>query len=496
MMPPMQPTNPMTNVDDSRENLQDEPPLVVDLDGTLIFTDMLHESTLKAFREAPWILFLLPTWLLNGRANLKEKLAQRSPISPDVLPYNQELISWLQSQRKKGRQLILCTASDQRIAHAIADHLKLFDDVIASDGATNLSGENKARALAERFDETGFDYVGNSNKDIPVWARARQAIVVNASAETRAKANATANVVSEFPSPIKTWRTWVHTVRAHQWLKNLLLFVPLLAAHQWQSLSSWRDLIVAFAAFCLCASAVYITNDLFDLESDRRHPRKKHRPFASGAVPAWKGVISVPVLISLSIVTAASVSMVFLGWLGVYFLLTCSYSFVLKRIAIIDCIALAMLYTLRVIAGAAAANTEVTFWLLTESVFLFLSLAFLKRYAELRLQSDSGQSIAHGRGYSTADTVLVQTLGVCAGMIATLVLALYLNSAAVQELYNNVMLVWAAIPFLLFWISWMWLQACRGNMHDDPLVFAVKDGVSLLTGVGFMLVLTLAVATP
>jgi len=492
----MQQTSHTTNLQSSNHNLQSEPPLVVDLDGTLIFTDMLHESTLKAFRDTPWILFLLPAWLLNGRANLKEKLAQRTPIAPDVLPYNQELITWLQSQREQGRQLILCTASDQRIAHAIAEHLDLFDDVIVSDGSTNLSGENKARALAEKFDETGFDYVGDSIKDLPVWAKARQAIVVNASAETRAKANATANVVSEFPSPVKTWRTWVHTVRAHQWLKNLLLFVPMLAAHQWQSLHTWGQLVVAFVAFCLCASAVYITNDLFDLESDRRHPRKKHRPFASGTVPAWKGVITIPILIGVSVLTAASVSMAFLGWLGVYFLLTCSYSFVLKRIAIIDCIALAMLYTLRVIAGAAAANTEVTFWLLTESVFLFLSLAFLKRYAELRLQSDSGQSHAHGRGYSTADTLLVQNLGLCAGMIATLVLALYLNSEAVQQLYTHVLLVWAAIPFLLFWISWMWLQACRGNMHDDPLVFAVKDGVSLLTGAGFMLVLVLAVVIP
>lgn len=492
----MQKTSLTTDSLSINGSLEGEPPLVVDLDGTLIFTDMLHESTLKAFRDTPWILFLLPSWLLNGRAYLKEKLARRSPISPDVLPYNQELLTWLRSQKEKGRQLVLCTASDQRIAHAIADHLGLFDDVIASDGALNLSGENKARALADRYDRTGFDYVGNSNKDLPVWEKARQAIVVNASAETRLKANALANVVSEFPSPAKTWRTWVHTIRAHQWLKNFLLFIPLLAAHQWQSLHSWGQLITAFAAFSLCASAVYITNDLFDLESDRRHPRKKQRPFASGSVPAWKGVITVPLLLGLSVLIAASVSPTFLAWLGVYFLLTCSYSFVLKRIAIIDCMALAMLYTLRVIAGAAAANTEVTFWLLTESVFLFLSLAFLKRYAELRLQSDIGQSHAHGRGYSTADTMLVQTLGISAGMIATLVLALYLNSNAVQELYNHIMLVWAAIPFLLFWISWMWLQACRGNMHDDPLVFAVKDGVSLLAGTGFMLVLVLAVVIP
>jgi 4-hydroxybenzoate polyprenyltransferase len=496
MMHLMQENSHANNSLELKSSLDSEPPLVVDLDGTLIFTDMLHESTLKAFRDTPWILFLLPAWLLNGRAFLKEKLARRSSISPDVLPYNQELLTWLQSQKEKGRQLVLCTASDQRIANAIADHLNLFDDVIASDGTVNLSGENKARVLAERYQENGFDYVGNSNKDLPVWAKARQAIVVNASAETRQKANASANVISEFPSPTKTWRTWVHTIRAHQWLKNFLLFVPLLAAHQWQSLTSWWQLITAFVAFSLCASAVYITNDLFDLESDRRHPRKKRRPFAAGSVPAWKGVIAVPLLIGVSVIIATSVSMEFLGWLSVYFLLTCSYSFVLKRIALIDCIALAMLYTLRVIAGAAAANTEVTFWLLTESVFLFLSLAFLKRYAELRLQSDSGKSHAHGRGYSTADTSLVQTLGISSGMIATLVLALYLNSNAVLELYNHIMLVWAAIPFLLFWISWMWLQACRGNMHDDPLVFAVKDGVSLLTGAGFVLVLVLAVVIP
>ena len=466
-------------------------PLVVDLDGTLIHTDMLHESALKVLRDHPMSTLLIPLWLMRGKAVLKEQLAKRLKFDASILPYNEQLLPWLRAQKSEGRQLILCTASDQKIAEAVASHLNLFDDVMASDGQTNLSGIHKASALSERFYPTGFDYVGNSHKDLPVWQHANRAIVVNGAPGLADKARQVCQVDHEFPSRKTSPLTWLKMIRAHQWLKNLLLFVPLLAAHQFDNASLLPVMIMAFFAFSFCASAVYITNDLLDLESDRLHPRKRRRPFASGLLPAWQGVVLMPVLLLASIVLAVQVGTEFLQWLVLYFVLTCAYSFGLKRLVLVDCMALAMLYTLRIIAGAAAAGTAITFWLLAESVFLFLSLAFVKRYAELQMSVQTGAVKAHGRGYYTSDAPMIQTLGIVSGYIAVLVLALYLNTEAVMRLYQYPAFVWAAIPFMLFWISWMWMQANRGNMHDDPLVFAVKDKASLFAGLGFALVLVI-----
>lgn len=466
-------------------------PLVVDLDGTLIHTDMLHESALKVLRERPLATLWIPVWLSRGKAVVKQHLAARSEFNPATLPYNGALLDWLKIQKASGRKLVLCTASDQSIADAIADYLDLFDDVMASDGETNLSGIQKADALAQRFGDTGFVYAGNSHKDLPVWARASGAVVVNAAPGLSEKAHQICQVEQEFPAPQTTLMTWLRVIRAHQWLKNLLLFMPIIAAHQLSDAPTWVSLIIAFFAFSFCASSVYITNDLFDLESDRLHPRKRFRPFASGIIPAWQGVLLMPVLLAASLALALIVGTAFLAWLALYFFLTCAYSFGLKRLVLVDCLTLAMLYTLRIIAGAAAVNMDLSFWLLAEAVFLFLSLAFVKRYAELSMQSQNGEDKAHGRGYYISDAPLIQALGITSGYIAVLVLALYLNSEEVLLLYSSPALVWAAVPFMLFWISWMWMQANRGRMHDDPLVFAVKDKASLLAGLGFAIVLVM-----
>ncbi|WP_339858676.1 UbiA family prenyltransferase [Pseudohongiella acticola] len=466
-------------------------PLVVDLDGTLIHTDMLHESALKVLRERPWATLSIPVWMARGKAVLKQHLAKQAQINPASLPYNEELLVWLRQQKNAGRRLVLCTAADQVIAQGIAEHLQLFDEVMASDGKTNLSGANKADALTARFAETGFVYVGNCDKDLPVWSVAHSAVVVNGASGLSDRTRAVCDIEQEFPLRPRGPLTWLRVIRAHQWLKNLLLFIPLIAAHQFSDTDTWLTLIMAFVAFSLCASAVYITNDLLDLESDRLHPRKRFRPFASGLLPAWQGVVLMPFLLLAGISAALWVNVAFLQWLALYLLLTCLYSFGLKRLMLVDCLTLAMLYTLRIIAGTAAASLELSFWLLAESVFLFLSLAFVKRYAELALQSLSGESKAHGRGYYTSDAPLIQTLGVTSGYVAVMILALYLNSEEVLELYSNPTLVWAAIPFMLFWVSWMWMQASRGNMHDDPLVFAVKDKASLLAGLGFATVLVI-----
>jgi len=271
--------------------------------------------------------------------------------------------------------------------------------------------------------------------------------------------------------------------------QNLLLFVPLLAAHQLGNGPAWLALLLAFASFSLCASSVYIANDLLDLESDRLHPRKRLRPFASGQMPVWMGVVFAPLLLLASLLLATFVGGQFLPWLLAYFVLTCAYSWGLKRLVLVDCLTLALLYTLRIVAGAAAVGQVLSFWLLAFSVFLFLSLAFVKRYAELEVQVLSGKQKIHGRGYHTTDAPLVQTMGIVSGYASVLVLALYLNSDAVLRLYRAPQLIWGAVPVMLFWVSWMWLQAQRGQMHDDPLVFAVKDRASLAAGVAFVVII-------
>ncbi len=466
-------------------------PLVVDLDGTLIYTDMLHESTIKLLSNNPFNTLKIPYWLSKGKAVLKGKLAVRTELDPATLPYNKKLLEWLEEQRKTGRKLILCTASHTTIATTISNYLGIFDEVMASDGKINLSGSRKANVLSTRFGQAGFDYVGNSPTDIAVWKCARRAIVVNASADLAKKASRHCAVEEIFPSPARTIRTYGRVLRVHQWLKNALLFIPIFAAHQLTNPETWMTLFFAFCSFSLCASSVYICNDLMDLENDRQHPRKHKRPFASGIVPIWVGMVLAPLLLLTSLGLATLVNSLFITCLAFYFILTCAYSWGLKRLILVDCLTLAILYTVRIIAGAAAANMSLSFWLLAFSGFFFLSLAFVKRYAELELQLHSGKQKVHGRGYYTSDASLIQTLGITSGYAAVLLLALYLNSDAVLKLYKTVEFIWVAVPILLFWVSWMWMQAHRGNMHDDPLVFAVKDRGSLLAGILFSAVLVI-----
>jgi len=464
-------------------------PLVVDLDGTLIRTDMLHESALKAVRERPLDALRIPVWLARGKAILKQHLAQRADLDASLLPYNKDLVDWLRGQRDAGRTLVLCTASDRALASAIAEHLNLFDVVMASDGAVNLAGKNKAMALEQRFGERGFDYVGNSSADLHVWNSARRAIVVDAPKGLAKQASSLCEVEREFTTPGSGFTVWRRTLRVHQWLKNILLFVPLFASHHFSDVGIWQALALAFLSFSLCASSVYIANDLTDLESDRQHPRKSKRPFAAGALPVWKGVIAAPLLLLASLAIGTFVGNKFLIALAIYFLVTCAYSWGLKRLMLVDCLTLAVLYTMRIVAGAAASGLELSFWLLAFSGFLFLSLAFVKRYAELQLQLLRGKHKAHGRAYVTSDASLIQVLGVNSGFAAVVVLALYFNNENVLSLYHTPELAWVGVPIMLFWISWVWIRAHRGEMHDDPVIFAVKDRASLIAGALFGAVL-------
>lgn len=462
-----------------------QPPLVVDLDGTLVRTDMLHESAIRVVRERPLDLLRLPVWLWRGKAAVKQALAARASFDPATLPYHEAFLAWLREQAREGRRLVLCTASDRTIADAVAGHLNLFDEVLASDGHDNLAGARKAEVLVQRYGEQGFDYAGNSSADLAVWPRARQAVVVAPSPGVLQRARAQFQVEQVFAAAPAGGRTWLRAMRPHQWLKNLLLAVPLLGAHQLGDWQLWALLVLAFVAFSLCASAVYIGNDLLDLDSDRAHPRKRLRPLAAGVIPAWNAVVAAPLLFMLAMLLAWPLGRVFAAWLLAYFVLTSLYSWRLKRLLIIDCLTLAMLYTLRVAAGAAAVHVRLTYWLLVFCGFLFLSLAFVKRYAEMAMRQQQGEQGAAGRAYLVGDAPLLQSLGVASGFCSALVLALYLNSDAVLRLYRTPGLMWGAVPVLAFWVSWMWMQAHRGRMHDDPLVFAVKDKASLAAGVAF-----------
>lgn len=472
-------------------------PLAVDLDGALIRTDMLGESALAGFRAAPLSALRWPLWLARGKAHLKRRLAENFAFDPAALPYHQPLLDWLRQQKQAGRALALCTASDQAVAQAIADHLGLFDEVIASDGNANLKGQAKADALCARFGPRGFDYAGNDAADLAVWRQARRAIVVNASAAVLRRARQQAAGAQAEPlafereraGPLQRLRVWARALRLHHWVKNILLFAPLLAAHHWSDGPGWLKALLGFAAFGLCASAVYLANDLLDLESDRRHPRKRSRPLAAGTLRMGRALLAAPLLLAASAAIAVQIGAGFAAWLAVYFALTCAYSLLLKRLILVDCLTLGILYTLRVVAGAAAAQVPMSFWALTFCGSLFLSLALVKRYAELLVQQAAGREQAHGRGYLTGDAPVLLALGVAAGYMAVVVLALYLNSEAVRQLYRTPGLLTLAVPIVVYWVSWVWLQASRGRMHDDPLMFAFKDPSSLVAGLLFALVM-------
>lgn len=467
--------------------------LAVDLDASLVLTDTLHESAVLLLRNSPLQVLRLPLWLMQGKAALKEKLAQMVQLNPALLPYNEALLDWLRIQKAQGRRLVLCTATNRTIAQSIANHLGIFAQVFASDGKTNLAGTNKKHTLEEHFGKQGFDYVGNSKTDLDVWSGARKAILVNVSPGIARQAEQLTVIERTFESPPVTLSTWSGVFRVHQWLKNLLLFVPLLAAHQVSNIPLLSLLGLAFAAFSLCASSVYITNDLLDLESDRRHSRKRHRPFASGLVPVAYGALLAPVCALLGMAIAVSVGNAFATWLIIYYTLTLAYSFWLKRQVLLDCLTLAALYTLRIVAGATAVDIPLSFWLLAFSVFMFLSLAFMKRYSELQLQAADGNLQAYGRGYFVTDAPFIQTLGIAAGYAAVLVLALYLHGETVVKLYQRPEFIWASVPMVLFWVSWIWIKAHRGLMDDDPIVFGMKDKTSLL--IGALVVATFVLAT-
>lgn len=470
-------------------------PFVVDLDGTLLRSDLLLETGMAFFRHKPLSLFKPLGWLVKGKAALKEELANATDIDVSVLPYDPEVIALIKAEQGKGRTIILATASHVILAERIADYLQLFDEVLATNSECNLSANRKRDLLVSRYGEQGFDYVGNSHDDVPVWAAARHAYLVNPERGVSHRAQVQGNVEHILRSNQAGSKDWLKALRLHQWMKNILIFVPLLAAHQLTNpVLLWQG-ILAFLFFGLCASSVYLLNDLLDLADDRHHPIKRNRPFAAGSLSIKSGILAFPVLLVVAFGGAALLlPWQFAGVLVIYYVLTLAYSLSLKRYMAIDVIVLAMLYTMRIIAGAAACGLELTFWILAFSMFIFLSLALVKRYAELREARNKGKTEkTRGRGYYPDDLEMISSLGASSGYLAVMVLALYINSQAKGGLYSHPEVIWLACPLLLFWITRVWMLTHRGRMHDDPMVFAVRDRVSLAVGTLFCAVFLFAV---
>jgi|SRR5271157_1447744 len=457
--------------------------LCVDLDGTLITSDLLWESFYLLFREQPARLLLLPFWLLKGRAYLKRQIAEG--VIPDVetLPYNQQVLAYLRDQRAKGQRLALVTASEERCAKAVAEHLGLFDTVIASDGRNNLKGDRKLEAIRRHLGAQDFDYIGDSKADLAVWSVARRALVVGGGSSLRSKVQAMGVPYHFFDVPGRAQVSLFRLLRPHQWAKNVLLVLPVITAHRIWDRWAWLAALWSIVAFCSTASAVYIINDLLDVSTDRRHSSKRNRPLAAGmlAIPTATGVAIG--LLFFGSLFAALLPPAFGGLLLLYFVLTTAYSLYLKRKLIIDVVCLAALYTLRIMAGGAATSIAISSWLLAFAMFFFLSLAFVKRYTELiGLTNRPSHIEVTGRGYVPVDLELVRSVGPASGYLSVLVLCLYINSPDVVILYRHPQLLWLICPILLYWITRVWFLAGRERMHDDPVYFALSDRTSLIAG--------------
>ena len=472
-------------------------PLCVDLDGTLVKTDTLVDSVLVLARQHPKSLLSIPGWIAKGKAFFKQRVTERVSLNVEHLPYNKPLLEFLFHQHAQGRALYLATAADRTLADRIAAHFGIFAGVLASDGAHNLAGGNKLAAFQARFGEE-FSYIGNARPDLPILSTCREPMVANPDRALMAglrSAHVTPHHIFRDGSP--PLRAWLKAIRLHQWSKNVLIFLPLLLAHAWsgpQALGTAIAAALAFASFGLCASATYIVNDLLDIEADRRHPTKSRRPFAAGNLSAFSGVAVVVLFLLASIALALSLPYAaaalgapldhpssFAGWLLVYAITTTAYSFALKRIVLVDVLVLSGLYTIRILAGSAATGVFVSTWLASFSIFFFLSLAFIKRFAELEALRLRGAAPSNGRGYLIADIEQLRAFGTSAAYVSVFVLTLYISNLD-QRLYRHSLHLWLLLPILLLWVSQLWLLASRGELNEDPVVYAITDKRSLLLG--------------
>lgn len=471
--------------------VQTETPLCVDLDGTLVKSDTLHDSLLVLARTHPTKVFALFAKVFQGKAAFKAYVSDW--VAPDVahLPYNRKLLLYLQREHARGREIYLTSGADIRLARRIAEHLGIFSGVWGSDGAVNLTGNHKLHRLRGSLKES-FSYIGNATPDLPLLAEATEAMVANPSMRLRARMRARGiRPAREFEERAHPLKSLVKAIRIHQWAKNILIFFPLLLAHDLR-IESIVSTVVAFFCFSFAASATYIVNDLLDIEADRRHPRKRHRPFAAGDLSAVAGLQIVAVFLTLALSGARLLPPAFLGWLLIYLAATLGYSFYLKRVPLLDVLVLSGLYTVRLLVGGAATGTPISQWLAGFSVFLFFSLALVKRFAELQNLRASASQPRNGRGYLLSDIEQLRAFGTASAYAAVVIFAIYISGRDVMDHYARPNRLWLAVPLLILWLSRIWLLASRGELNEDPVVFAFTDRISLLVGALVTVVLLLA----
>jgi 4-hydroxybenzoate polyprenyltransferase len=456
------------------------PPLVVDLDGTLTPTDTLVESVIQVIKQSIFNLFKLPIWMLQGRAAFKREVASRAQVSGALLPYRNEFLAYLRAQKSSGRAVILATAADKSIADDVANHLALFDAVLASSKHRNLKGKAKLEEIRAVVGDK-FVYAGDSSADLPIWQASEAAIPVGTRAKLAHSLRQMVPIEAEFPKENISLQAWTKAMRVHQWLKNLLIFVPLITTFSLIQPSHLLASMVAFLAFSFSASATYIVNDLWDLQSDRKHPRKRLRPFASARLPITYGLAAAAILLLCGAGLSLCVSKAFAAMLASYVILTSLYSWVLKEYVLIDVIMLSVLYTLRIFAGSVAINVSTSSWLLAFSVFIFLSLALVKRCSELVSLDQSGSTVTAGRDYRVSDLAILWPLGVGSALCSIVIFGLFTSAAETQARYSTPALLWLVAIGLIYWLARLWIKTSRGEMHDDPLVYAIKDAGSRIT---------------
>ncbi len=465
------------------------PPLVVDLDGTLIQTDLLLESLFAYLGAHPFRILSLASALSHGKAALKAEIARYAAIDPARLPYDERVLSLIREARGKGGQVFLASASNERLVRTVAGYLGFFGGWFASTDSENLSSQIRAKRLVEVFGDRGFDYAGNDRADLGIWSSANRCLAVGPSSSLRSALKLVdANALVLAP-PSDGLRRWIELLRIHQWAKNALVFAPIFASHRFDLVSIVEATIAAFA-FSLAASSGYIFNDLIDLEADRRHWGKKRRPLAAGTVSARQAIVLALALLGAAFAIGLLVSPLFVAVTLAYLALSTAYTLFLKRKMMVDIVALASLYILRVIAGAVAIGVRPSEWILAFSMFIFTSMALIKRYVELTARLDAALPDPTNRNYRTSDLNVLGALAAASGFNAVTVFALYVYSDTVHRLYRHPDVLWLICPILMYWVGRALIMADRRLMHEDPIEFALKDWNSLLSFalIGFIMI--------
>ncbi len=471
-------------------------PLVIDLDGTLIRSDTLWEQVMVMLKRTPWDLIRLLSWLSNGKASFKHALARHSMIDPTHLPYTDSVLALIDREGPR-RPIILCTGANERVAQLVAEHLGVFSGIMASSPSVNLTGRIKHDALVERFGTKGFDYVGNDLPDLEVFRSARHAMVVNPTRRLSRRLRGSPDITSLASPPQGAPRDYLRALRPVQWAKNTLVFVPMLATLESSTSGTVLKSGIVFVAFGLLASSVYVLNDLVDLGADRQHPRKRLRPWASASLPLQHALLLVPVLMISGLAAGLALSPLVAAILALYWACTSLYSFWLKRVPLLDTLVLAGLYTFRILAGAAAILVVPSVWLLSFSMFLFLSLALAKRHSELLERADAGTFASlPGRGYRPEDLSVIVSQGAASGYAAVLVLTLYIDNGGVRGHYRHPEVIWLICPLVLYWINKLWLNSQRREIREDPVTWALTNRVSRAIAVVCVGLLVLAKFLP